>query len=109
MSSDLVLLTTVTSRSSQAVESSSASRTPASSKSRASSSGAEIEASLKQTADAQDQASTVRYMYAPQGLFPQPLPRNVKPAVHSKIKSRFKLLGKFMAKALMDSRMVGVG
>lgn len=50
----------------------------------------------------------MKYIYSPHGLFPQPLGRNVKPAVHSKVKSRFKLLGKFMAKALADSRMVSL-
>lgn len=46
------------------------------------------------------------YCYSPCGLFPAPLPRNAKAAVINKVKAKFKFLGKFMAKALMDSRMV---
>lgn len=87
------------------MESTSASRSSGSSKSRASSSTAEIQPSNKSKTESKDEGH-VKYIYSPQGLFPQPLARNVKPAVHSKVKSRFKLLGKFMAKALMDSRMV---
>ena len=48
----------------------------------------------------------IKYMFSPSGLFPVPLARNVKSATLTKIKNRYKLLGKFMAKALMDSRMV---
>lgn len=47
-----------------------------------------------------------KYMYSSNGLFPAPLARNAKIGNVSKIRNRFKLLGKFMAKALMDSRMV---
>ena len=50
--------------------------------------------------------SGVKYIYSAQGLFPLPLGRNAKAAVVTKARQRFKLLGKFMAKALMDSRMV---
>ena len=35
-----------------------------------------------------------------------PLPKNVKSALLSKIKSRFRFLGKFVGKAIMDSRMI---
>ena len=48
----------------------------------------------------------VLYMFSPCGLFPAPLGRHVKSATLTKIKSKFKLLGKLMAKAVMDSRMV---
>lgn len=50
--------------------------------------------------------SNVQYITAPCGLFPAPLARNTKAAVVNKIKAKFKFLGKFLAKALMDSRMV---
>jgi E3 ubiquitin-protein ligase TRIP12 len=46
------------------------------------------------------------YMFNASGLFPSPLARNAKVASVNKIKSKFRLLGKFMAKALMDSRML---
>lgn len=48
------------------------------------------------------------YIYSNYGLFPMPIGRNMKLSNFTKIKHRFKLLGKFMAKALMDSRMVGL-
>ncbi|KAK3585607.1 hypothetical protein CHS0354_004513 [Potamilus streckersoni] len=48
------------------------------------------------------------FVSSPCGLFPTPLPRNAKAAAVNKIKSKFKFVGKFMAKALMDSRMIDV-
>lgn len=50
--------------------------------------------------------SPVDYVSSTTGLFPLPIAKNTKPSPVNKIKQRFKLLGKFMAKALMDSRMV---
>jgi E3 ubiquitin-protein ligase TRIP12 len=46
------------------------------------------------------------YVNCPSGLFPCPLPRGAKVGQITKIKSKFRFLGKFMAKAVMDSRMV---
>jgi E3 ubiquitin-protein ligase TRIP12 len=40
------------------------------------------------------------------GLFPAPLARTAKVNIISRIRQKFQFLGKFMAKALMDSRMV---
>lgn len=48
----------------------------------------------------------VEYRFSPCGLFPTPLGRHTKAATVNKVKAKFKFLGKFMAKALMDSRMV---
>lgn len=48
----------------------------------------------------------VVYLYSACGLFPLPIPRTAKATYVNKIKSKFRFLGKFMAKALMDSRMV---
>ena len=45
-------------------------------------------------------------MFSKCGLFPVPLARNTKATVVNKVKSKTKFLGKIMAKALMDSRMV---
>ncbi|XP_062604886.1 E3 ubiquitin-protein ligase TRIP12-like [Saccostrea cucullata] len=50
----------------------------------------------------------ILYCYSPCGLFPSPLPRNAKAAVINRVKAKFKFLGKFMAKALMDSRMLDI-
>jgi len=49
-----------------------------------------------------------KYMYSQSGLFPMPLARNTKLGNVSRIRNRYKLLGKFMAKALMDSRMIDI-
>lgn len=46
------------------------------------------------------------YIHSELGLFPLPIGRNAKAAVVNKAKSKFKFLGKFMAKSVMDSRMV---
>lgn len=54
------------------------------------------------------QSTAKKYIYSPQGLFPQPLARNTKLGNVSRIRNRYKLLGKFMAKALMDSRMIDI-
>lgn len=46
------------------------------------------------------------FVHAPFGLFPIPLGHGAKLSQISRVKSKFKFLGKFMAKAIMDSRMV---
>lgn len=46
------------------------------------------------------------YVNAPGGLFPAPLPRTAKLSQVTRTKGKFRFLGKFMAKAVMDSRMV---
>jgi len=48
----------------------------------------------------------VEYTSSPCGLFPSPLHRGSKAGHVNKVKAKFKFLGKFMAKALMDSRMI---
>lgn len=54
--------------------------------------------------DASGEASV--YVQCPTGLFPVPLGRPTKVSHISKVKAKFRFLGKFMAKAVMDSRMV---
>ncbi|RXG69698.1 E3 ubiquitin-protein ligase TRIP12 [Armadillidium vulgare] len=54
-------------------------------------------------------AKAVKYVSCGQGLYPLPISRNMKSGHVTKIKSKFKFLGKFMAKAVMDSRMLDVG
>ncbi|KAK7869881.1 hypothetical protein R5R35_006684 [Gryllus longicercus] len=51
-------------------------------------------------------SGNVGYIYSPVGLFPVPLGRNTKSNQVAKVKSKFRFLGKFMAKAVMDSRML---
>lgn len=48
----------------------------------------------------------IAYVNAAHGLFPTPIGRAAKLSQISRLKSKFKFLGKFMAKAVMDSRMV---
>jgi len=48
------------------------------------------------------------YIHAPGGLFPAAVPKTNKVPQSSKIKSRFRFLGKFVAKAIMDSRMIDI-
>ncbi|XP_037815156.1 LOW QUALITY PROTEIN: E3 ubiquitin-protein ligase TRIP12 [Lucilia sericata] len=50
--------------------------------------------------------ANVTYVNAAHGLFPLPLGKSSKLPHVSKVKSKFKFLGKFMAKAVMDSRML---
>lgn len=42
------------------------------------------------------------------GLFPQAVGRNARASHLSRVKAKFRFLGKFMAKAVMDSRMVRI-
>lgn len=49
-----------------------------------------------------------KYVFSANGLFPLPLSRSAKISNISKAKSKFKFLGKLMAKAVMDSRMVNI-
>ncbi|KAF5283720.1 hypothetical protein FQR65_LT13755 [Abscondita terminalis] len=46
------------------------------------------------------------FVYHALGLFPAPVGRGAKVGQTSKTKSKFRFLGKFMAKAVMDSRML---
>ncbi|XP_070156822.1 E3 ubiquitin-protein ligase TRIP12 isoform X1 [Polyergus mexicanus] len=46
------------------------------------------------------------YVNSTQGLFPTPIPWNTKVSHLAKLKTKFKFLGKFMAKAIYDSRML---
>ncbi|CAH1781422.1 unnamed protein product [Owenia fusiformis] len=50
----------------------------------------------------------VLYMHSAPGLFPQPLGRNAKTAHVTKVRNKFKFMGKFVAKSLMDSRMIDI-
>ncbi|KAK7067184.1 hypothetical protein SK128_012433 [Halocaridina rubra] len=52
---------------------------------------------------------SVKYVNSSNGLYPLPLPRNMKSAHMTKLRNKFRFLGKFMAKAVMDSRMLDLG
>ncbi|XP_067615860.1 E3 ubiquitin-protein ligase TRIP12 isoform X4 [Eurosta solidaginis] len=51
-------------------------------------------------------STSMAYVNTPHGLFPMPLGKSSKLPQVSKAKAKFKFLGKFMAKAVMDSRML---
>ncbi|XP_034824158.1 E3 ubiquitin-protein ligase TRIP12 isoform X2 [Maniola hyperantus] len=53
-------------------------------------------------------APDATYVTWPCGLFPQAIGRNARASVLSRVKAKFRFLGKFMAKAVMDSRMVDI-
>merc|ERR1719186_1496161 len=48
----------------------------------------------------------VEYVHSDTGLFPLPLARNAKSHHKTKMKNKFQFLGKFMAKAVLDNRMI---
>ncbi|GFT83092.1 e3 ubiquitin-protein ligase TRIP12 [Nephila pilipes] len=52
--------------------------------------------------------SPVSYVHSPSGLFPMPVSRNARTSSLTKVCNKFKLLGKFLAKAIMDSRLVDI-
>lgn len=51
-------------------------------------------------------SDTDLYVNSSEGLYPNPISRITKLPHQVKMKSKFKFLGKFMAKAIMDSRLV---
>lgn len=51
-------------------------------------------------------STTVDYVHNQYGLFPSPCSRTLKAGPLAKIRSKFRFVGKFIAKAIMDSRMV---
>lgn len=51
-------------------------------------------------------SQAVTYVNSPHGLFPIPLARTVKQTHIHRVKNKFRFLGKFMAKAIMDSRLL---
>lgn len=53
-------------------------------------------------------APDATYVTWPCGLFPQAAGRNARASHISRVKAKFRFLGKFMAKAVMDSRMVDI-
>lgn len=75
----------------------------------------EINMLIEQTLDSQidnlndaaiRNSNSIQYVNAPHGLFSMPLSKTAKTSQISRLKFKFKFLGKFMAKAVMDSRMV---
>lgn len=82
-------------------------QTPTSGKLAPSSSN-EIDIIIESSKDQTTNEQSTQFIFNPTGLFPIPLGKSTKSTQANKIKNRFKLLGKFMAKALYDSRMVDI-
>lgn len=59
-----------------------------------------------QISPVQQQTTVTTYVTQANGLFPSPMGKSAKLSQISRIKTKFRFLGKFMAKAVMDSRMV---
>lgn len=55
-----------------------------------------------------DSQTKLRYFFSRDGLFPAALPKGTKMAQLTKLKNKFRFLGRFLAKACMDSRMVDI-
>lgn len=65
-----------------------------------------LDTQIENLNDASRNGGNIRYVNAPHGLFALPLSKTAKTSQISRLKFKFKFLGKFMAKAVMDSRMV---
>ena len=50
----------------------------------------------------------VEYVHSDSGLYPLPIPKNCKSSHRTKVKNKFQFLGKFMAKAVLDNRMMAL-
>jgi E3 ubiquitin-protein ligase TRIP12 len=48
------------------------------------------------------------FFFSPNGLFPAPLAKNAKSQLVTKIRNKFKVFGKFVAKAIMDFRVLDI-
>jgi len=48
----------------------------------------------------------IEYVFSDSGLYPLPLARNAKSSHKTKIKNKFQFLGRFMAKAVLDNRII---
>ncbi|XP_048588238.1 E3 ubiquitin-protein ligase TRIP12 isoform X2 [Nematostella vectensis] len=56
----------------------------------------------------EDADGGIKYVYSESGLFPIPIPRNARVAMVSRLKSKFRFLGRFLGRALLDFRMVDI-
>lgn len=53
-----------------------------------------------------DDLECIEYVYSSTGLYPSPVARNAKSSHRTKAKNKFQFIGKFIAKAVLDNRMV---
>ncbi len=50
----------------------------------------------------------VEYVYSSTGLYPSPMARNTKSSQRTRTRNKFVFIGKFIAKAVLDNRMVDI-
>ena len=50
----------------------------------------------------------MEYVHSSTGLYPSPMARNAKSSQRTKTRNKFVFIGKFIAKAVLDNRMVDV-
>merc|ERR1719147_626181 len=69
--------------------------------------GATVKIGIEEAME-EDEATSdcVEYVHSDTGLYPLPIARNCKSSHKSKMKNKFQFLGKFMAKAVLDNRMI---
>ena len=48
----------------------------------------------------------IEYVHSSAGLYPVPLARNAKSSHRNKVKAKFQFIGRFIAKAVLDNRMI---
>merc|ERR1719308_24543 len=69
--------------------------------------GATVKIGIEEAMDEDESTSDcVEYVHSDTGLYPLPIARNCKSSHRTKIKNKFQFLGKFMAKAVLDNRMI---
>lgn len=69
--------------------------------------GATVKIGIEEAME-EDEATSdcVEYVHSDTGLYPLPIARNCKSSHRTKVKNKFQFLGKFMAKAVLDNRMI---
>ncbi|XP_031562481.1 E3 ubiquitin-protein ligase TRIP12-like [Actinia tenebrosa] len=56
----------------------------------------------------EDAEEGVTYVHSPCGLFPAPIPKNTKAAALTKLRTKFRFLGRFLGRAVLDFRMIDI-
>jgi len=72
--------------------------------------GATVKIGNEEMMEEEEGVSTdcVEYVHSDSGLYPLPIAKNCKSSQRTKVKNKFQFLGKFMAKAVLDNRMIDI-
>jgi len=68
--------------------------------------GGTVKIGIEEAMDEDNPDPCIEYVHSDTGLYPLPLARNAKSSQKTKIKNKFQFIGKFIAKAVLDNRMV---